>query len=162
MTNLHNAIALVGRSGAQLTVTTSDGEILFEVGLPAGKHRLAEYASFVGPDDDVTIEGGTILVPSVQRVTTMAYGAGSMDSGANPDFRPTSMDQAAKRMEKMLSQLVQKSAAQDRKLAALQAERDRQAQQLPIEEHPLVEPIAPPALAEPEPDPVSDPAKRQK
>lgn len=86
---------LVSAHGGTLDYVSPYGEILYSVAVPPGRIPAREYLDLVPEGGRIEVADGLAVVNPRSWAGVQPYGAGSHDTGANPDFRPTS----ASRME---------------------------------------------------------------
>lgn len=128
--------AIGGMVGYQSEET---GELLFELPVPAGKILCREYVDMCPPDAKMVTDGLEVFRPR-SGVGVIDYGAARYESGANPDFVPTS----ASTMEAQLRLLTNRLQQVERRESARQRALDRAKRKRPD----LVESLPPasPAL----------------
>lgn len=145
MKTLAKCNLLVAATGGEITATDEDGVPFWSIGLTPGIHEGRKFALYMGPEHEISLSDGvTAVAPAGGRASPMKYGKGANDSGANPDYRPTSADQAMREMQQKVMRLTQKQALADRKLAQyarVAAEQDarREAEELAREEAEVIE-----------------------
>lgn len=110
-----------------------DGEVLASVHVPAGRVRAAQYLDLVPEGASIALSDDLVPLETRHRVGIQPYGERSHDSGANPDFRPTS----ASRMEREMRLTLSKMQATTARLEA----RERQLQK--IQRIPTAKPAEP-------------------
>jgi hypothetical protein len=110
-----NAVFL-STTGGQIDFVR-DGEVLASVAIPAGRVSAAEYLDLCPEGAELEISHGlAVMEPRRQvRSGTQHYGAVSYESGANPDFQPTS----ASRMENQLRLEMRKLQAESSRVSAM-------------------------------------------
>jgi hypothetical protein len=102
---------LVSAKGGEIDYVTADGEVLMSVAVPPGKVSAREYLELCPAGAELQVKGGLFAVQPRNGYGVQAYGPGSHESGANPDYQPTS----ASTMERqMRAQLMRMQAATDR------------------------------------------------
>jgi hypothetical protein len=102
---------LVSKGGGTVDYVTDEGEVLMSVDVPPGMVSAREYLAICPPGAQMQVRDGLVAVPPRNGYGVQSYGAGSHDSGANPDYQPTS----ASTMERqMRAQLMRMQAATDR------------------------------------------------
>lgn len=121
MSELNPKTTLVSAKGGILDyVDQKTGEVLFSVGVPAGRINAAEYLELCPHGAEVQIaEGLVALQPkggyALQQPDTLT------DTGANPDYQPTSADRLQRQMQHNLSVMASNQKALESKLRALAA-----------------------------------------
>lgn len=113
---LHPKAMLVAGEGASLTFI-QDGEVLGCMPLRAGKTPAREVLGLVGPGVNIEPQGDVFVVNPRSWFGKQAYGQGSHDSGANPDFKVTS----ASRMERELRLTLMRMQAATARVEAREA-----------------------------------------
>lgn len=108
---------LVSAKGGTVDYVNAEGEVLFSLPVPPGRVNAAEFLDLCPEGAEVQISGDGLVAiqpkgwASVQTVETHG------DSGANPDYQPTSVD----RLQRQMMQTVAQLAAQNRTMAARMA-----------------------------------------
>lgn len=113
----------VSASGGVLDFVSEDGELVLAVAIPPGRVRASEYLSLCPPGCQPEISEGVALVEPRAWGERQKYGPGSHDSGANPDFRPTSATRLEKEMRFTLSRMqaaTSRVEARERALARIE------------------------------------------
>lgn len=114
---------LVSSSGGVIDYVTPDGEILLSVAVPAGRVAAREYLELCPDGALLEISSGLFVVPPRQWAGVQTYGDGSHDTGANPDFAPTSASRMEREMRVTLSRLqahTQRLDAREKALASIE------------------------------------------
>lgn len=151
---------LLSADGGTLEIVSHDGEHLATVAVPPGRVPAARYLDLIPDGGFLRVGDGIAVTQARSRIGIQPYGAASHDSGANPDFRPTSATRMERELRLTLSRMQQATArveARERALAKI--ERVPHAP-VPVPPAPVPVPPAPapvdPALApvEPAPQPV--------
>ena len=93
-----------------------DGEVLASVAVPAGRVPAADYLALLPQGAWLEVSEGLAVLQPREAVGIQPYGAGSHDTGANPDFQPTS----ASRMEMEMRLQLNKMQAATARLEARQ------------------------------------------
>lgn len=108
-------------SGGGVVRYVCDGEVCFEVAVPPGKVPVREYLDMT-PDLAELEYADTLHVwTPPNRVGIQAYGAGSHDSGANPDYQPSSASRFEREMRVMLARLQGETSTLKARQRALEA-----------------------------------------
>lgn len=125
-----------------------DGEVLASVAVPAGRVAAAEYVDLLPFGAEIQVVDGLAVVQPRRLGGRQPYGEGSHDSGANPDFVPTS----STRFETEMRLQMRKLQADQRRVEARAAQLDKLREQL-VPKAPEPAPAPSPA-----PAPVADDA----
>ena len=90
-------------NGGLLHYRSSDGELLMEVRIPAGRVSAASYLDMLS-DGEVLETADDIAVHTPRRLSGIVEHPGAYETGANPDYRPPVGAQLAHRqMEAMVA-----------------------------------------------------------
>lgn len=117
---------LVSAKGGEIDAQSPDGEVLFSVSVPAGKVRAADYLDLLPDGAYFVAAKGLAVVNPQSGMMRQPYGQGEHESGANPDFQPTSADLFQRQMRLQMAQLQARSRKLEARQRALDAvERDR-------------------------------------
>ncbi len=108
---------LIASGDAALECQTADGEVLFRVPVPVGRHDAAAFIQF-GPPDSVWEPVGEIVVFQPPGAVGIHDAPGRVQSGANPHFRPTPQGRFEKEMRHQLALMQAKSDRAERRSAA--------------------------------------------
>lgn len=136
---------LAGLKGCEIECIDCDGVVRWSVGYLPGVHYLDPLGPFMGPYDELRINGAGYALDRQSRVAAQSYGEMAVQSGANPDFCPQRMDEAERRMRNLLHAVNKKEKRLQRQLE--HAERLAKASPAPasdvsvIDEGDLVEPV---------------------
>lgn len=109
----------VSDGGGKLDMVSEDGELLASIALPAGQVPALPYLELVPPGATLQVSEGVSTLRKRHRIGIQPYGAGSHDSGANPDYRPTSASRMEREMRVMMSRVQSSEKRVEAKLAAL-------------------------------------------
>ncbi|MBW7921366.1 MAG: hypothetical protein H3C51_04615 [Rubellimicrobium sp.] len=101
---------LVSKDGGFLDVVL-DGEVVMTVAVPPGAVRAAPYLDLLPDGATFEVSEGLVAVAPRHRVMVQPYGPGATDSGANPDYQPTSASRLEREMRVTLNRM---KAATDR------------------------------------------------
>lgn len=105
MQELNAKSVIVSAKGGTLDyVSTNDGELLFSVAVPAGRVSAREYLELLPPGVEIQVADGLAVI-NRSWYGVQPYGAGSHDTGANPDFAPTSASRMEKEMRLTLNKM---------------------------------------------------------
>ena len=155
--------------GGNITVTDAEGVVQFVVGFDAGVHFASKLASEMRQHDRAYLDGNiTVTIGQAGgRSRPMRYQSpDGVQTGANPDWRPTAATAQQRQMEHMLGQITKQNKALDKRLRTFErlAQEDaarRAEQAASAEPEPEVIDTAEPEPAPtpaPEPAPAADPA----
>lgn len=108
---------LVSASGGTIAYSV-EGEVLFAVAVPPGRVPAAEYFDMIPGDGngEAHLSEGLVALAPRSIGGIQPYGPGSHETGANPDFQPTS----ATRFEREMRVMVAKLQADTSRVAARQ------------------------------------------
>lgn len=126
-----------------------DGEILASVAVPAGRVSAAEYVDLLPFGAEIQVAEGLAVVQPRRLGGRQPYGEGSHDTGANPDFVPTS----ANRFEMEMRQQMRLLQADNRRVLARAAQAEKLLEGM-VPQAPAPSPAPSPA---PAPAPSNDP-----
>lgn len=121
MSELNPKTTLVSAHGGILDyVEKKTGEVLFSVGVPAGRFSAGEYLDLCPEGVEVQIAEGLVAVQpkggyALQQPHNLT------DSGANPDYHPTSADRLQRQMQHNISVMASNQKALEAKVRALAA-----------------------------------------
>jgi hypothetical protein len=100
-----------------------DGEILASVAVPAGRVQAREYVDLCPFGAEIHAAEGLAVVQPRRLGGRQSYGEGSHETGANPDFRPTSASRFEMEMRLQMKQLqasAKRIEARERALASIE------------------------------------------
>lgn len=97
-----------------------DGEVLASVAIPAGRVSLRPYAELAPEGASIALDPGLVPLQPRKRGRAQKYGKGSHESGANPDFRPTSASRLEKEMRLTMAKMQATQRSVEARLRALQ------------------------------------------
>lgn len=109
----------VSDGGGKLDIVGDEGELLASIALPAGQVPALPYLELVPTGASLQVSEGVATLRKRHRIGIQPYGAGSHDSGANPDYQPTSASRMEREMRVMMARLQSSEKRVDAKLAAL-------------------------------------------
>lgn len=112
---------IVSDKGGKLDIVSEDGELLAAVAVPAGQVSALPYLDLVPSGASLQVSEGLALIQRPHRIGIQRYGEGSHDSGANPDYRPTSASRFEREMRVTISRLQAQEKRVDARLKALVA-----------------------------------------
>lgn len=137
---ISQATIFVELGGAEVSVVTPDGEVLFTQGVLAGRCDAAEWLPFMEPQELLRINGHFTAVAARRgRTKRVTYGEGATKTGANPDWRPRTESKFEREMRRTIGALTARVHRQDEELLEQRRERrrerraERQSQQQPVE-----------------------------
>jgi len=136
---------LVSDKGGALDILR-DGEVIASVAVPAGAHRASRYLAFIPPDCEVQVAAGIAVFGAKPGYGVQRYGEGSHDSGANPDYVPTSAATMQRQLDHGLKKLASIESRVEAKLKALKAV-ERVPKAPAPDPNPVIEPTPAPAPA---------------
>lgn len=119
MQEINSKTILVSAHGGSLDyINKEDGEVSFSIAVPPGKFRAGEYLDLCPDGHEVQIaEGLVALQPKV--MASIVPAQTEVESGANPDFQPTSADRLQRQMALTMRQMVADQKTLNAKLQAL-------------------------------------------
>lgn len=132
--------SFVSAKGGTIAYVTEAGEVLMKVTVPAGIVPAGQYLDLTPEGAYMEVSEALVVVSRRGGYGAIAYGDGATDSGANPDYQPTSADRMQREMRLTLSRMQQATRRIEARAEALE----------------LVERI--PTAPEPEEIPQGDPA----
>lgn len=147
--DMANSRFFVGQQGGEIRCVSPDGEIKWCVGLSGGVHHTDVYRQYMFDGDAIEVTGSvTIQSPGGRRLKAQPYGPGGSESGANPDFRPSTAATHQRQLDLTLRKITEQSKGLERRMKSFERlARDQQAQRSTV----------PPADTDPVPDPESAP-----
>lgn len=115
----------VSMDGGYLDVISTEGELLFQIAVPAGRVRASQYLDLVPEGARLEVSVGVYAFQPPARVGgkggVMDFGEGSHDSGANPDFVPTNATRLELETRQRLAHLTKLGTTLERRMKALDA-----------------------------------------
>jgi hypothetical protein len=152
---LKQAVFIASLAGGDVRCVAPGGEVKWEIGLKCGITRGANLVQYCDDGDQIQLVGGIFgLLPTGNRVRGVPAAA-VVESGANPDFAPTTFTEAEQRMRKLMVDVQRSSKALEKRQASFEAAMAKHV--TPVREpdpDPVVEPDPEPA---PEPEPAREP-----
>lgn len=112
---------LVSANGGHLDCISRDGELLFQIKVPAGRVRASHYLDLIPDGATLEVADGLAAFQPRSAVGIQPYGKGSHECGANPDYQPTSADRASREMRLMLNQVRAEQRTLEARLRAFQS-----------------------------------------
>lgn len=137
MREFDNKTLLVGDGNGKVEIVSDDGEVLASISVPAGQVPVLPYLALVPPGARLEVVDGLAVIQKPHRIGIQAYGDGSHDSGANPDYKPTASTRFEREMRLTMARLQAHESRVEAKLKAL--ERVERVPEAP----PAVEPVKP-------------------
>ena len=126
---LKPADQFVTAKGGNLELVSAGGEILAEIPVPAGRHRVGTYLALVEAGQALRLGEGFVLFPARNLAAVTVYPDDvNRQSDANPDWRPTQQTDAEKRMRALLFRKREASTRNERRAAAQKALDERRAE----------------------------------
>ena len=100
---------LFSEAGGSLDVV-HDGEVMATIWVPPGRVSATDYLDFVPQGAELQVGRDLVALQPRSRSGIQPFGKGSHDSGANPDFKPTSASRVEREMRLMMSKMQAQSA----------------------------------------------------
>lgn len=119
---INRASVFLSVGGGQLDIV-QDGEILVSVNVPPGRVAALDYFDLLPDGAHLEVASGLAVLQPRIGYGVQSYGDGSHDTGANPDFAPTSASRMEMQMRLTLSQMQASTArleARERALASIE------------------------------------------
>lgn len=116
-----------------------DGEVLASLAVPAGAVPAAAFFDLLPDGAWFQVAEGLAVLEPRSAVGVQSYGPGSHDTGANPDFQPTSASRLEMQMRLQLNQLQASTAALEARQRALES-----MERMPMAPAPIAAPVAAP------------------
>jgi hypothetical protein len=110
---------LLSSGGGSLDMLV-DGEIVASIAIPAGRVLAAEYMPLLPEGAWYEADGLAVLEPR-RLISSQTFGAAAYDSGANPDFRPTTTSRFEREMRVMVSTMAANNRGLEAKVRALES-----------------------------------------
>lgn len=136
-----NMTVLGPPSGGEMSLLSSEGELLATLYVGPGRHRATHWLDLFNPGDTVEPGPGVAIFQPAHRIRVMGFGAQQNESAANPNYRPPSQ---AERQARSLERRLDMIEARERRLLLQQRALNRA-------RGPDPEPAAPVAAATVEP-----------
>ena len=118
-------------AGATISVCDDNGVTVFQVPLAPGPHDATKYRSLKSVG--YLIGENVLEVARGQRPMVPARAPGALRTGANPDFTPSSVDNAVRKMQAQIDAMAKnqkflerKELAREKRRAEREAERERE------------------------------------
>lgn len=119
MLELNLRSSFVSAKGGVLDFVSPDGEILLSVSVPPGIVPAREYLELCPDGAEVQLSKGLAVVAPRKGYGVQTHDK-RCDSGANPDFQPTSADRLQRQMRMMVNQVQAQSKALDARMKAFE------------------------------------------
>lgn len=146
MIDLNGKSVFISAAGGQVDYISEDGEVLGSIAVPPGRIPALSFVELCPEGASVQLSDGLTVAQLPSRVGIQPYGEGSHDSGANPDYRPTSASRFEREMRVGLARLQANEKRVEAKIRALSS----------IERVPMA------PVTDPEPGDVIEPASEVK
>lgn len=111
---------LVSASGGTIDYVSASGEVLRSVLVPPGVQPALLYFQLTPPGAHLDIAEGLELVTPKGGYGVQPYGAAAYDTGANPDYQPTSASRMERQMRKTLADMQQATKRIEARAKALE------------------------------------------
>lgn len=113
----------VSAAGGVLDVLSADGEVVASVHVPAGRVSVVDYLDLVPVGGTWHLGKGLSVLAPRSAAGIQPYGDGAFESGANPDFQPTSATRLERELRLTLSRMqaaTSRVEARERALAGIE------------------------------------------
>ncbi len=121
MHELHPNGKIVSAHGGTLDYVDQDGQLLFAVAVPAGVHFAREYLDLAPAGVSVQIAEGDLVHLPPRNWASVQTAQTEVESGANPDFQPTSADRLQRQMRHTLAMMQSEQKSLNARLERLSA-----------------------------------------
>ena len=121
MHELHPNGKIVSAHGGTLDYVDEDGQLLFAVAVPAGVHLARQYLHLAPSGVSVQIADGDLVHLPPRNWATVQTAQTEVESGANPDFQPTSADRLQRQMRHTLAMMQSEQKSLNARLERLSA-----------------------------------------
>lgn len=121
MNELHPNGKIVSAHGGTLDYVDQDGQLLFSVAVPAGVRLAREYLDLAPAGVDVQIADGDLVHLLPRNWASVQPAQTEVESGANPDFQPTSADRLQRQMRHTLAMMQSEQKSLNARLERLSA-----------------------------------------
>lgn len=119
MQELNSKTVLVSAHGGILDyIDDRTGEVLFSIAVPPGKYRAGEYLDLCPDAAHVEIAEGLVALQP-KNWAAIVPAQTEVETGANPDFQPTSADRLQRQMALTMRQMLADQKTLNAKLQAL-------------------------------------------
>jgi hypothetical protein len=116
---LVNARLLVGLAGCEIECISLDGEVRWVVGYHAGCHYIDGLSVHMLPGDELRFAGSASVLARAAEVRAQSFGEVERESGANPNYRPSPMDEAKAEMVRMMKKINNAEKRLDQRMNSL-------------------------------------------
>lgn len=99
---------LVSAKGGVIDYVTSEGETLLSVAVPPGRVAAAEYLDICPDGAEPQVSKG-LAVQWPRNLSSLTVSPRHLDSGANPDFEPSSAEAQQRRLAIMVNRLAEQT-----------------------------------------------------
>lgn len=128
---------LVSAKGGTVDYVNADGELLFSLPVPAGRVSAADFLDLCPEGAEVQIAGDGLVAIQPKSWAAVQTFETHGDSGANPDYQPTSVDRLQRQMMQTVAQLAQQNRTMAARMAAFEkVERIPDAPQVKVQPEP--------------------------
>ena len=120
---MQRSAALVSSAGGRIDYVTPDGEVLLSVAVPPGAATAGPFIDLCPSGAIMDVQGTIAVIPPRSFHGRQRYGEGSHDTGANPDFQPSSADRMQRELRLTLARMQQATSrveARERALASIE------------------------------------------
>lgn len=107
-------------SGGSLSVVDADGVVIATLPVSAGRVSARQYLDLIPEGATIEAGKGLHIVQPRHRIGVQPYGQGSHESGANPDFKPTSASRLEREMRVQLNRLKATNDVAERRIRQLE------------------------------------------
>ena len=142
MNELQTNGKIVSAVGGTLDYVSEDGELLFSVAVPPGVRSAREYLELAPSGVTVQIADGDLVHLAAKKWASIQPSQTEVESGANPDYQPTSADRLQRQMRQALAVMQSETKSLNARIERLAA----------IERMPVAPPAQTTAEAPPEPE----------
>lgn len=116
---LQPADILVSAAGGTLDLVSSNGEILAQIHVPAGRHRASHFLDLAGPGEALQVAEGLATFSPRSRLAVTSYPEEvNRQTDANPHFEPTYATEAERRLRVLLFRKREESTRTERRASA--------------------------------------------
>lgn len=124
----------VPKSGGNLSVIDSDGEVIAEIGLSGGLYPLSDYDLFIPKGGRLGLTPQMTVLGKANKALKVMKGEFQKESGANPDYRPSRATPAEIELRKTLAQLTDRQNKFERSIRVGERLRDERIQRIKARE----------------------------
>lgn len=150
MTAITRKTRLCSAKGGTVEIVTADGEVVGQIAVPAGAVSAAQYLALVPEGCELQASKGLTAITPRHRIGIQPHPK-ARETGANPDFVPTSSSRLEREMRLTLARMqtaTKRVEARERALASIQRVPQAPADVAPVEDpaEPLIEDIEEPGV----------------